>query len=57
MKADLFRATIFGRRVGAIFNTRHVWIGVHGSNHNRRFCVNVIPCVTLWACRVGGIEP
>ena len=57
MKTDLFRATICGRRVGMIFNTRAVWVGVHGSNFNKRFCVNVIPCVTLWICKVGGVEP
>lgn len=57
MKRDLFRGSVFGRRVGLIFNTRAVWIGLHGSNHNRRFCFNLVPCLTFWICRAGGMEP
>lgn len=34
-----------------------VWVGAHWSKHNRRLCVNLLPCVTLWFTAVGGKQP
>lgn len=33
------------------------WVGVHYSKQNRRFCVNLVPCITVWATRPGGKVP
>jgi peptidoglycan/LPS O-acetylase OafA/YrhL len=33
------------------------WIGCHWSPWNRRFCINLLPCVTLWVVLPGGKEP
>lgn len=46
-----------GVSVGLLFNHHAFWIGWHYSRWNRRVCVNVLPCVTVWVCAEGGIEP
>ena len=33
------------------------WIGAHWSEHNRRLCINLIPCVTIWVVLKGGKFP
>ena len=33
------------------------WIGAHWSPYNRRWCINVLPCVTLWVALSGGRAP
>lgn len=33
------------------------WIGVHYSPHNQRWCINVLPCVTVWVCKQNGRTP
>lgn len=45
------------KRFGFLFQPTALWIGVHYSPHNRRFCINVLPCVTLWIIRKGGTAP
>lgn len=44
-------------RIGYLVRLESFWMGVHYSSHNRRFCINIIPCVTLWVCLKGGITP
>lgn len=44
-------------RVGLLFNPNGVWIGAHWSDTNRRLCVNLLPCLTLWLVLDGGREP
>lgn len=44
-------------RVGVLFNPRSWWVGAHYSPYNGRWCINVVPCVTLWICKPGGFEP
>lgn len=33
------------------------WIGAHYSKHNLRWCINLIPCVTVWITKPGGKTP
>lgn len=42
---------------GVLFRLSSVWIGVHYSPYNKRYCINLIPCVTLWITKPGGIRP
>lgn len=44
-------------RYGWLFRWGSCWVGVHYSPYNKRFCINLIPCVTLWITRQGGIAP
>lgn len=42
---------------GFLFRLASLWVGVHYSTYNRRFCINLIPCVTLWVTLKGGNRP
>lgn len=42
---------------GMIVSRRALWIGAHYSTYNKRLCINLLPCVTLWATLPGGNEP
>jgi hypothetical protein len=42
---------------GVLFRMTSLWVGVHYSYHNRRFCINLVPCVTLWVTLEGGNVP
>lgn len=44
-------------RAGILFRIGSLWIGAHYSPHNRRWCINVLPCVTLWITLKGGNTP
>lgn len=44
-------------RVGLIFRLGSAWIGAHWSEANRRWCINVVPCVTIWLTLKGGKVP
>ncbi len=46
-----------GFKVGFLFNWRSLWVGLHYSSYNRRFCLNLIPCCTVWLCLPGGVTP
>lgn len=43
--------------VGLLINRHAWWIGAHYSTGNARLCVNLVPCVTVWWTRPGGITP
>jgi hypothetical protein len=47
----------YGTRWGVLFQPLALWIGAHYSGFSRRWCINVLPCVTLWICRDGGKVP
>jgi hypothetical protein len=36
------------KRCGIIFRIGSLWVGAHWSGENRRLCVNLVPCVTIW---------
>jgi hypothetical protein len=44
-------------RCGLKFQLGGVWIGAHYSPYNRRWCINLIPCVTVWVTLKGGKVP
>lgn len=43
--------------IGFKVSLRSGWVGYHYSPFNRRLCVNVLPFVTIWFVRKGGIIP
>lgn len=44
-------------KVGVLFGPGSWWIGVHWSKYNRRFCINLLPCLTVWVVLKGGNTP
>lgn len=44
-------------RIGLLFNHRALWVGVHHSARDKRTCINLLPCLTLWYTRPGGVLP
>ncbi len=42
---------------GMLINSASLWIGAHWRSHNKRLCLNLIPCVTLWITLPGGNTP
>lgn len=46
-----------GWRAGILYRMGSLWIGVHWSGANRRWCINLLPCVTVWIVLPGGREP
>lgn len=44
-------------RWGWLFRPGSLWMGMHWSPYNRRACINLLPCVTLWVCPPGGTAP
>ncbi len=51
------KRAVGAKAVGLLFNKHAWWIGVHYSKHNKRVCINLLPCLTLWATQRGGTEP
>lgn len=55
-----YRRTRNGRRTwacGLLYNACALWVGVHYSPSNRRYCINVLPFFTFWYSAEGGCEP
>lgn len=44
-------------RVGFKFQLGGLWFGAHYSSYNKRICINLIPCLTVWVCLPGGKMP
>ena len=44
-------------KIGILFRARSVWMGVHYSPYARRYCVNLLPFVTIWIMLKGGRIP
>ncbi len=44
-------------RCGLLFRWSSLWVGAHYSPYNRRWCINLVPCVTLWITLKGGRVP
>lgn len=45
------------KKHGWIFRWESAWIGLHYSEFNKRFCLNVFPCITYWWINEGGKIP
>ena len=43
--------------IGVLWRAGSCWIGVHWSPYNRRLCINLLPCVTIWIVLAGGKAP
>jgi len=48
---------MFGIRAGFKFQLGGCWLGVHYSHFNRRACINLVPCFTVWIAFQGGKTP
>jgi hypothetical protein len=44
-------------KVGIICRLASLWVGLHWSPYNRRLCINLVPCVTVWVALKGGVAP
>lgn len=44
-------------KAGVLFRWGSLWVGAHYSARNRRWCINLVPCVTLWITLAGGKTP
>ncbi len=44
-------------KIGVLFKPGSFWIGAHWSARNRRLCVNLVPCLTIWIAMRGGTPP
>lgn len=42
---------------GLLLNPKALWVGGHYSAHNKRLCVNIFPCLTIWWAQPGGNLP
>lgn len=46
-----------GLQTGMIVRLGSFWVGAHYSEYNRRWCINYLPCVTVWVVLPGGTVP
>lgn len=44
-------------KAGILFRLGSAWIGAHYSPFNRRWCINLVPFVTVWVTLPGGLAP
>ena len=44
-------------KAGIIFQRGALWIGVHYSPAEKRYCINVVPCLTIWIATAEGRGP
>lgn len=44
-------------RFGFLMRPGSIWVGMHYSPENKRFCINLLPCCTIWFIRQGGNAP
>ena len=44
-------------KVGYLFRLTRAWVGFRWSPFNKRLCINLLPCVTIWVALPGGNEP
>lgn len=42
---------------GILFRFSSLWVGAHYSKMNRRWCINLVPMLTLWVTLPGGVVP
>lgn len=45
------------KKRGILIRKESFWIGLHYSIFNKRYCLNILPCVTIWWVKKGGNEP
>ena len=57
VRLSLWRRWFHGSRAGVVFRWSSFWVGAHYSRFNRRLCINLLPFVTIWFTRRGGVVP
>lgn len=50
-------AYAFYHSFGLLFNWRACWMGWHYSKRDKRLCINLVPCLTIWWTQPGGNTP
>ncbi len=38
----------FNMKIGVLLRLQSFWVGVHYSKYNKRLCVNLLPCCTIY---------
>ena len=51
-----YNQTVLGKAAGLLYNPSALWVGAHYSQHNKRWCINIVPLLTVWYTN-GGYEP
>lgn len=54
---EICRLRVDKIRIGFLFRLKSFWVGIHYSDHDKRFCINIVPCVTIWIVKKGGFIP
>lgn len=44
-------------KYGVLFRKESLWVGAHYSPFNKRWCINIVPCITIWITFEGGNTP
>lgn len=44
-------------RCGFLVQAGGLWVGAHYSAFYRRWCINLLPCLTVWFTLKGGTPP
>lgn len=45
----------WSKRFGVLLRYDSAWIGLHYSRQCKRFCINPLPCFTIWFCKKDGL--
>jgi len=40
-----------------LFKLHSFWIGIHYSEYHRRYCINILPCITICIVKKNGKIP
>lgn len=54
---QLARFRIGSLQCGVLFQPGALWIGAHYGAYAKRWCIQVVPMLTLWVMQRGGLEP
>ena len=54
---NLLHQPVTSVKCGVLVRAGSIWIGAHWSAHDRRWCINLIPCLTFWITLPGGLVP
>ena len=44
-------------KYGLLINKNSLWVGIHYSNFNKRWCINIFPMITIWFIKKSGKKP
>jgi hypothetical protein len=47
----------YNKRWGFLARLGSFWIGMHYSSAEKRYCINFVPCITLWIIKKDGNIP